>query len=46
MYKDNWFNLEKVIYSSTGKWGVMISHEDHAVIGCSKEESFCANDLD
>lgn len=28
--------IEYAIYSPTGKWGVMISHEEHAVIGGNK----------
>ncbi|MMZ54642.1 hypothetical protein D1872_164670 [compost metagenome] len=35
-YDDNWFYLENTIYSPNGKWGLMISHEDHAVLGGSK----------
>jgi hypothetical protein len=35
-YDDNWFYLENSIYSPIGKWGLMITHEDHAVIGDSK----------
>jgi hypothetical protein len=31
------FYLETAIYSPTGRWGLMISHEDHAVIGGSNQ---------
>ncbi|MDD4402738.1 MAG: hypothetical protein PHI24_13010 [Desulfitobacteriaceae bacterium] len=30
-------NVENAIYSSQGKWGILISHEEHAVIGGSIE---------
>lgn len=30
-------NLENAIYSSKGTWGIVISHEEHAVIGGSNE---------
>lgn len=30
-------NVENAIYSSNGNWGIMISHEEHAVIGGSAE---------
>jgi len=29
--------LDNALYSSSGKWGVMVSHEDHAVIGGTDE---------
>ncbi|QIB70558.1 hypothetical protein Ami103574_15210 [Aminipila butyrica] len=30
-------NVENAIYSSQGRWGIIISHEEHAVIGGSIE---------
>ncbi len=30
------FVLENAIYSKTGKWGVIISHTEHALIGGEK----------
>jgi hypothetical protein len=35
-YEQIGFYLETAVYSPTGRWGLMISHEDHAVIGGSK----------
>ena len=37
--------LENSIYSPQGKWGLIVSHEDHAVLGGTSEfiESFKAN---
>jgi hypothetical protein len=29
--------FENAFYSSSGKWGAIISHEDHAILGGSKE---------
>gem|GEM_PF-2936576 len=29
--------MENALYSSSGKWGVMVSHEDHAVIGGTQD---------
>lgn len=29
--------VENAIYSQSGRWGVMISHEDHAIIGGTNE---------
>lgn len=34
-YKSNPLILENALYSSKGTWGVIISHEDHAVLGGS-----------
>jgi hypothetical protein len=36
-YKNETFIFENALYSRNGKWGVIISHEDHAVLGgCEK----------
>ena len=29
--------LENAVYSRTGRWGLLISHEDHAVVGSQNE---------
>ncbi len=36
-YEQNKIVLENAIYSKNGTWGILISHEDHAVIGGSNE---------
>ena len=36
-YKKNPLVLENAIYSPKGTWGILISHEDHAVLGGSEE---------
>ncbi len=36
-YKKMPIFLENAIYSKEGKWGIIISHEDHALLGGSKE---------
>ncbi len=37
LYVDQIFPLENAIYSTTGKWGVICSDEDHAVAGGPEE---------
>lgn len=29
--------INNALYSESGKWGILISHEFHAIIGCTKE---------
>lgn len=36
-YENTNIYLENAIYSHKGQWGAIISHEDHAVLGGSKE---------
>lgn len=36
-YKSHIILLDNALYSTTGKWGIIISHEDHGVVGGSDE---------
>ena len=36
-YKENLIILENALYSINGVWGVIVSHEDHAVLGGSDD---------
>lgn len=36
-YSEMDINVENAIYSSNGNWGIMISHEEHAIIGGSAD---------
>jgi len=36
-YRNHLIFLDNALYSSSGKWGVIISHEDHSIIGGTGE---------